>query len=48
MLGGARNMSCKALELCFMDAYLNKFNLINSDEALPLNIIRMERLIATG
>ena len=40
-------MSCKALKLYFMDVYLNKLNLINSDEAPPLSIIRMKRWIAT-
>ena len=41
------NMSCKALELYFMNAYLNKFNLVHLDEVLLLNIMRMKRLIAS-
>jgi hypothetical protein len=36
---------CKVLELCSMDDCLRNFNLINSCEALSLNIVRMERLI---
>ena len=30
-LGGAGNMSCKVLELDFMDACLRKFNMINCE-----------------
>ena len=47
-LGGAGNMSCKGtLQLYLTDARLSRFNLRNPGETLPLNIIRMERLIAT-
>ena len=47
MLGGAGNMSCKVLELYFLDACRSGFNLINFGEALSLNVIRMKRLRAT-
>jgi hypothetical protein len=36
----------KVLELYLLDACLRKSNMINSSEALSLNIIGMEQLIA--
>ena len=44
-LRGARNMSCKVLELYCMDVCLSIFNLVNSSEAMSLIIIGMEGLI---
>ena len=38
-------MSCEVLELDLMDVCLSISSLINSGEALSLNIIRMERLM---
>ena len=45
-LGKAGNMSCKVLESYLTDACLSIFSTINLGEALPLNIIRMNWLIA--
>jgi hypothetical protein len=45
-LGGARNMSCKVLELYLVVVCLSIFSTINLGEVLPLNIIRMDWLIA--
>jgi hypothetical protein len=39
-------MSCKVLELRFMDACRNIFSLINLGEAVSVDVIRMERRIA--
>ena len=44
-LGGARNMSCKVLELYLMDVCLSLFSTINLGEALSLNTIIMDWLI---
>ena len=40
------NMSSSVLELYPMNASVNKFSLINLDQTLSHNIIRMKRLIA--
>ena len=40
-------MSCEVLESDLMDVCLSISSLINLDEALLLNIIRMEQLMAT-
>lgn len=46
MLGGVGNTSYKVLELDQMDACMSIFNMVNSGEALSLNIFRMKQLIA--
>ena len=39
-------MSFKLIEVCFMNACLGIFTLINSGEAQSLNIMRLEWMIA--
>ena len=39
-------MACKVLDLYLMDVCLSIYNPINLDEALSLNVIRMEQPIA--